>query len=125
MSFEACSFNVHGGICLKSENLQQKKVVASGLGGLKVMDGKEEEAVDMMTIKEEQDEIYRTALEADSPIKIQKRGKSVIMFYVFLLEPGSRIHASPRAWLAGSEQSCRLQDKKYPLFSFIFSFSEK
>ena len=27
----------------------------------------------------------RTALQADSSIKIQKRGKSVIMFYVFLL----------------------------------------
>ena len=85
ISFEACSLNVHGGICLKSENLQQKKVVASDVGGLKVMDGKEEEVVDMMTIKEKQDEINRTALEADSSIKIQKRGKSVIMFYVFLL----------------------------------------
>ena len=50
------------------------------------MDGEEEEAVDMMTIKEKQDEINRTALEADSSIKIQKRGKSVIMFYVTLLE---------------------------------------
>ena len=26
--------------------------------------------------------------------------------------PGSRIHASPRAWLAGSEQPRRLQDKQ-------------
>ena len=67
MSFEACSFNVHGGICLKSENLQQKKVVASDVGGLKVMDGKKEEAVDMM---EKQDEMNRTALEADSSIRI-------------------------------------------------------
>ena len=48
------------------------------------MDGKEEEAVDMVTIKEKQDEINRTALEADSSIKIQKR--FLIMFYVFLLE---------------------------------------
>ena len=32
------------------------------------MDGKEKEAVDMMTIKETQDEMNRTALEADSSI---------------------------------------------------------
>ena len=50
------------------------------------MDGKEEEAVDMMTIKEKQNKINRTALEADSSIKIQKRGTVVIKFYVFLLE---------------------------------------
>ena len=30
--------------------------------------------------------------------------------------PGSRIHASPRAWLGGSEQPRRLPDQKYPLF---------
>ena len=47
------------------------------------MDGKEEETIDMMTIKEKQDEINRTALEADSSIKIQKRGIFVIKFYVF------------------------------------------
>ena len=30
--------------------------------------------------------------------------------------PGCRIHASPQAWLAGSEQPRRLQDKNYPHF---------
>ena len=30
--------------------------------------------------------------------------------------PGSRIHASPRAWLARSEQPHRLQDQKCPCF---------
>ena len=30
--------------------------------------------------------------------------------------PGSRIHASPQAWLAGSERPRRLQDKKCPHF---------
>ena len=31
--------------------------------------------------------------------------------------PGRRIHASLQAWLAGSEQPRRLQDKKYQLFA--------
>ena len=37
--------------------------------------------------------------------------------------PSSRIHASPRAWLTGSEQPRRLQDQKYPCFfpSWILS----
>ena len=50
------------------------------------MDGKEEEAVDMMTIKEKQDEINRTALEADSSIEIRNPKERELMFYVFLLE---------------------------------------
>ena len=34
--------------------------------------------------------------------------------------PGSRIHASPRAWLAGYEQPRRLQDQKYPFSPYWF-----
>ena len=39
--------------------------------------------------------------------------------------PGSRIHASPRAWLAGSEQPRRLQDKKKPFFFPSITLSQK
>ena len=40
------------------------------------------------------------------------------------VRPGPTIHPSLQAWLAGSEQSRRLQHKKDPLFSLINSFSE-
>ena len=35
---------------------------------------------------------------------------------------GCRIHASPWAWFAGSEQPCRLQDQKYLFFPLSFFF---
>ena len=41
-----------------------------------------------------------------------------------LLIPGSRIHASPRAWLAGSEQPCRLQDQNRQHFFSLFFIRE-
>ena len=41
-----------------------------------------------------------------------------------LIPPSPRIHPSPQAWLADSEQPRRLHDQKYPLFSLIDSFSE-
>ena len=40
---------------------------------------------------------------------------TVHMVYT-VVDPSCRIHASPRAWLAGSEQPRRLQDKKCPHF---------
>ena len=38
---------------------------------------------------------------------------------------GSRIHASPRAWLAGSEQPRRLQDQKNPHFPPLLILSQR
>ena len=49
--------------------------------------------------------------------KRRERGVMAKLFISFLaIFPGSRIHASPRAWLAGSEQPRRLKDKKQPHF---------
>ena len=39
--------------------------------------------------------------------------------------PGYRIHASPQAWLAGSEQPHRLQDQKDPHFPLLLILSQR
>ena len=60
--------------------------------------------------------LYRYTSLVNIPKKYQFVVVLSLVFHILAemgnITPGSRIHASPRAWLAGSEQPCRLQDKK-------------
>ena len=44
---------------------------------------------------------------------------------LLIVTPGPTIHASSRAWLAGSEQLRRVQDQKYPIFSPLLILSQR